>query len=203
MLTASEIADLFGQADHLTVDEVRSLTRRIRHFETAGLIQAAAEKRDARGTSQFDAAETSKARLLATLADYGIGGRLLERASEVMTPRASGVFAGRNGSQPYWCGPDETPTERHAIPPLSHHSHLPSRIRAGEAIELVMRMTRQFGHCSLMGGFRAAGETRDDDAERTMAAVFAVQKIEIVGEIRLDAAALLRPVLAALPEGNT
>lgn len=207
--TAQELAEMLVKIEHSYVDEqgthrtlnysdgeVRLLARRIRHFDTERLIVAAAEKRDARGTAQFDEIEACKVRLLSFFADFGFDKNLLSQVVGMVAPRASGILSGGGKKEYYWENPED---EAH------HIKNLPDAIRRGEAWELVVKFNSQFGRKSVSGGFiipsdadlKAQDVAEAEDASQAMRQI---QKIELCGRLTLSASDLCAPVVAAYGE---
>ena len=208
--TAQELAELLIKTEHTYVDdwgqgrtlgyspvEVSQLARRIRHFEAERLIIAAPEKRDARGTAQFDEIEACKVHLLSIFADFGFDKNLLSQVVRMVAPPASGVLSGGGKDEFYWDNPDE---EAH------HIKNLPDAIRRGEKWELVLKWNSQFGRKSVSGGFFIPSDANYPaqnvaEAEAASQAMRQMQKIELYGRLTLPASDLCAPVVAAFGEG--
>lgn len=89
MKTATEIADLFANADGLDREQARKLARRIKHFHAQFLIHSSGE-RDARGTHEFNDSAIISARLLSAAIEIGLSTDGLEALAH---------FAGRNAAE--------------------------------------------------------------------------------------------------------
>lgn len=189
--TAQELAELFIKIERSDTD-ARQLARRIRHFEAERLITAAPEKKDARGTAQFDEVEACKARLLSFLSDFGFDKNLLAQVVWMIAPPASGVLSGGGKQEFYWDNPED---EAH------HIKNLPAAIRRGEPWELVLKFNSQFGRKSVSGGFVIPSDANypaKDRAEDEAAsqAMRQTQEIELCGRLSLPASEFCKPVIA-------
>lgn len=168
------------------------MPRRIRHFEAERLITAAPEKRDARGTAQFDEVEACKVRLLSILSDIGFDKNLLAQVVRMIAPPASGV-RGLKKQEYYWDNPE---VEAH------HIKNLPAAIRRGEPWELVLKFNSQFGRKSVSGRFVIPSDANYPaqevaEAEAASRAMRQMQEIELYGRLTLPASDLCAPVVAA------
>lgn len=187
--TAQELAELIIGIEHSDTD-ARQLARRVRHFEAERLIVAMPEKRDARGTSQFDVVEACKTRLLSVLSDFGFDKNLLSQVVRMIAPPATGVLRSGEKEEPYW----EDPTAE------AHHvKNLPEAIRKGEAWELVLTFNSQFGRKSVSGGFFIPSDSDRDlmEDEAASQAFRKTQEIQRYGWLMLPASYLCAPVVAA------
>ena len=191
--TAQELAELIVKAENSDSDG-RLLARRIRHLEVERLICAAKEKRDARGTAQFDEVEVCKARLLSVLMDFGFDKRLLSQVAYMMAPPPSYTQISNEKASFKWAHSDDE---------NRHIKNLPNAVRRGESWELTLNLTSQFGRKSVSGGFHIQDpsiRTQPDVAENVaLTQEFRrFQEIEHYGTLVLPVLKLCAPIISSI-----
>lgn len=188
--TASELARIICQCENDgRSDSVRFLTRRIRHFENEDWIVAAKEKRDDRGTSQYDVVQGCMARLLSILNDFGFDKAMLSQAHNAMSPKAHGVLKTKAGELLHW-------ENNCTVPPLNHIEHLPSAIIKGEEWLLKIKLNAQGGNKIVSGGFTAASIPDLTEEEQKEVELFRdYHNVKLVGKAEFPASDLCKKLV--------
>lgn len=181
-LTAKELSDLIVDADQCPDDMRSILVSRIRRFEADRLIKAAEEKRDDRGTHQFDEVAACTARVLSLLTDFGFDRPLLQQAVYMIAPPASGVVNDGVSDTPYWDHPEAE---------ARHIKNLPEVILGGSQRIIRLWWHIQFGKISISGRI-----CDPQDKPSKLGWFYDMQEIKRVGSLEIPLNELCAPIIA-------
>lgn len=191
LLTAQELAALSIKIDGGDSGRLQTEVRRVRHFDTEKLIHAAPERRDDRGTAQFDEVAACTARILSLLTDFGFDKPRLWDAARMIAPPASGVHRGRD-EQGNWI---ETPYWEDVNLEARHIKNLPDALMRGEDWPLRLYWTKQFGRTAISGGFVLPSDRPDLEAERAGENFRKHHEIQRTGELVIPVANLCASIV--------
>lgn len=192
LLTAQELADLICDADDCDTDARRIVLRRVRRFEAEKMIHAAPERRDDRGTLQFDESAACVARILSRLTDLGFDRQILSQVLHHIAPPASGTMIEGGIEREVWNDPDLE---------ARHIKNLPAAIMAGRDRILRLFWQMQFGKLSVSGGIVAPHFAQSPDATEAGEAFRKNQNIQRIATLELSATELCRPVVEHYRQG--